>query len=312
MEKIAKKEIIKEEIIKVENLSFTYGNEPVLEAVNFSISTGDFTAIIGSNGSGKSTLVKLLLGLLQPSSGSINIFGEKVDKFRKRPEISYIPQNVIALISNFPATVEEIVNTNLYSQVGFMRLPKKRHLEKAWHALELVGMEAYAKRPVSDLSGGQQQRVMIARALAGQPKVMILDEPTTGIDRKSSESLYQLLGQLNKNNGLTVIMVTHDIARVSNYADRIFCLEEGSIVELGSKQIEDELMHKHKHPVKPIEKINENQNESENQNENPNENSNKNSNENLNKNLNKNLIKNSIENTIGKGAESGESKNGNI
>ena len=252
--KIIKEERIEKEVVRVENLSFTYGNEPVFENINFSISAGDFAAIIGSNGSGKSTLVKLLLGLLKPSGGSINILGERTGKFKRWHEISYIPQNATALVSNFPATVEEITKTNLYSQVGFMRLPKKKHLEKVNHALKLVGMEEYAKRLVSDLSGGQQQRVMIARALAGQPKVMILDEPTTGIDRKSSESLYQLLSQLNCKNDLTVIMVTHDVAKVSNYANRIFCLEEGSIVELGSKQVEDELMHRHKHPDKTIEK----------------------------------------------------------
>ncbi len=237
-------------VIEAENLSFGYGGEPVFEQVGFTVYAGDYVAVIGANGTGKSTLLALLLGEQTPAQGSIRLFGEDIGHFKDWAKIGYVAQNGTLRGAGFPATCEEIVKANLYAQIGLMRFAKKEHADKARRALALVGMEAFADRLIGNLSGGQQQRVMIARVLAGEPEIMLLDEPTTGIDAGSVQALYELLSRLNRETGITIVMVTHDIARASEYVGRTLCLEEGSIVELAREQLRDELSHKHKHPEK--------------------------------------------------------------
>lgn len=230
-------------IIEVDDLGFSYGNEPVFSKIGFSVYKGDFAAIIGANGAGKSTLLRLILGELVPNAGSVRLFGQDSRRFRNWPKIGYVPQAGQHSNANFPATAEEIVRANLFSQIGLLRFPGKEHRDKVQRALELVGMEGYAKRMIGELSGGQQQRIMLARVLAGDPEIMILDEPTTGVDAQTVQSLYELLARLNQENGLTIVMVTHDIGRAAKYVSRILCLEEGSLVE-----------HKHKHPGQELAK----------------------------------------------------------
>ena len=210
--------------IEVTNLSFSYGENIVLENVNFTIKQGEFVGIIGSNGTGKSTLLKLLLGLLEPVRGKISFVEHK-------SKIGYVEQNA-ACKSNFPATAEEIVLSGLWSKIGFMRFPKKEHRDMVQNALKIVDMQDYSKRMIEKLSGGQQQRIMIARVLVNSPRVLILDEPTNGIDLKSSEALYELLIHLNKKHGLTIILVSHDIKKVSKITERLLCIEENSITEI--------------------------------------------------------------------------------
>ncbi|MBE6905525.1 MAG: ABC transporter ATP-binding protein [Ruminococcaceae bacterium] len=236
-------------VIEVENLSFGYGSEPIFTKIGFSISKGDFAAIIGSNGAGKSTLLRLMLGELSPLSGSLRLLGQNIRHFRDWPKIGYLPQNGLQASANFPATAREIVQANLFSQIGLLRFPKKEHREKAQRALELVGMADYSRRMIGELSGGQQQRVMLARVLVNAPEIMLLDEPTTCVDAQTVQSLYELLSQLNRETGLTIVMITHDIGRAESYVSRVLCLEEGSLVELDKTQVEEELSHKHKHPV---------------------------------------------------------------
>ncbi|MEL7610790.1 MAG: ABC transporter ATP-binding protein [Bacillota bacterium] len=234
--------------IEVKNLSFGYGAESLFSDVGFKIEQGDFAAVIGSNGTGKSTLLRVLLGELAPASGSIRLFGQDIAHFKGWTRIGYLAQAGRQSGLNFPATAEEIVRANLYRAIGPMRLPKKEHLERAQSALDTVGMRAYAKRLIGELSGGQQQRVMLARVLAGDPELMLLDEPTSGVDAKTVLSFYELLARLNREQGLTIVLVTHDINRAAGYVSKIFCLEEGSLVELQREQVEEELSHKHKHP----------------------------------------------------------------
>lgn len=235
-------------IIDVKDVSFGYGRELIFSKIEFLIEKGDFVAIIGSNGTGKSTLLNLLLGELSPCSGSISLFDQDIQKFNKWSKIGYIPQAGLLTKSNFPATAEEIVQANLFSQIGLLKFPKKEHRDKTQKALEAVGMSSYSKRLIGELSGGQQQRVLLARVLVNEPEVMLLDEPTNGVDAPSVRSMYELLQGLNREKGLTIVMVTHDISKATKYVSRILCLEEGSLIELEKKQIENELSHKHKHP----------------------------------------------------------------
>lgn len=236
-------------VIEVRDLSFRYGSEAVLNEVSFSVTPGDFIAVIGSNGAGKSTLLRLLLGELEPAGGDILLFGEPVSGFCGWPKIGYVPQNPAAAVGGFPATVEEIVIAGLYAKIGPLRPVRKVHRQQAREALGLVGMSGCSGRMIFELSGGQLQRVMVARVLAAGCRVMLLDEPTTGVDAASSDALYELLARLNKQ-GMTILMVTHDVAKAAGYVGRALCLEEGSLVELEREQLVHELSHRHKHPGK--------------------------------------------------------------
>lgn len=216
-------------IICVENVSFAYNKENILEDIIFSIDEGDFVGIIGCNGSGKSTLMKLLIGQLTPSKGRIKLFNEDLSKSKKLNEIGYVPQISLSSSTTFPATVEEVVMTNLYSQIGFMKFPQKEHKQKVKEALKSVNMEQYAKRLIGNLSGGQQQRVMIAKALVSNPKIIILDEPTTGIDKKTQKQLYSLLSELNKKLKITIIIVSHNFEEISQYTNKIFVVDKNKV-----------------------------------------------------------------------------------
>ena len=240
-----------EPILHVDNLSFRYHREPVFSKVGFSLLPGDFAAVIGANGTGKSTLIKLILGLLQPASGQIHLFGQERHDFSDWGKVGYLPQGQALTAQSFPATSAEVVLTGLWPEMGLLRFPRRKHREQVRKTLALVGLEQEAGRLVNQLSGGQQQRVMLARVLINKPELMILDEPSTGIDDRSAMSLYALLRELNQSIGLTILMVTHDIARAEPYLNRIFCLESGSMIELERDQLLEELGHRHKHPVNP-------------------------------------------------------------
>ena len=216
-------------IISIENVSFAYNKEDVLQDIIFSVDEGDFVGIIGCNGSGKSTLMKLLIGQLSPSKGKIKLFGDDLNKSNKLNKVGYVPQISLSSGATFPATVEEVVMANLYSKIGFMRFPKKEHKEKVKEALRIVNMEEYSKRLIGNLSGGQQQRVMIAKALVSDPKIIVLDEPTTGIDAASEEKLYALLNKLNKESNITIIIVSHDFAKIQQYTNKIFVVENNKV-----------------------------------------------------------------------------------
>lgn len=217
-------------MIDVNNLTFKYNEKPILKNVSFSVNKGDFIGILGANGSGKSTLIKLILGLLVPSCGQIKIMGEDIGKFSNWSKVGYISQKANSFNSAFPATVEEIVGANLFSKIGLFRFPNKGHKEMVYNALELVDMQDYGKQLIGNLSGGQQQRVFIARVLVSEPEIMLLDEPTVGIDLKSEEAVYCLLARLNRELGLTIVMVTHDISAVTVHANKIACLGSNGII----------------------------------------------------------------------------------
>jgi len=221
-------------IISVKNLKFSYREEQVLSDINFDVSKGDFVSIIGSNGAGKSTLIKLLLGELSPTEGEIKLLGQNIKNFNQWTKIGYISQSGLSYQRFFPASAEEVVRANLYSQIGLFRFAKEEHNQKTKKSLEMVGMQGYSKSLIGSMSGGQRQKVLLARALVSNPEVMILDEPTTGVDEKSSYSFYELLSELNKNNRMTIIMITHDIKRTYNFVTKTMLLDDGVLKEVNN------------------------------------------------------------------------------
>ncbi|MBS5788659.1 MAG: metal ABC transporter ATP-binding protein [Clostridioides difficile] len=221
-------------IISVKNLKFAYGEEQVFSNVNFNISRGDFVSIIGSNGAGKSTLIKLLLGELSPTGGEITLLGQNIKNFDKWTKIGYISQSGLSYQRYFPASAEEVVRANLYSKIGLFRSPKKEHYQRTRDALAMVGMQEYSKSLIGSMSGGQRQKILLARALVSNPEVMILDEPTTGVDEKSSNSFYNLLAELNRDKRLTILMITHDIKSTHQFVTKTMLLEDGVLKEVNN------------------------------------------------------------------------------
>ena len=217
---------MKKTLVQFENVSFQYEYTHVLKKISFRIEEGDFLALLGPNGSGKSTLLKLLLGLLKPMSGEIELFGESAKTFKQRELIGYVSQKSNAFNSGFPATVFEVVRSGLAKKAGLFKLYPKNTNERVMRALEAVGMQAFADRNIGQLSGGQQQRVFIARALIGEPKLLILDEPTVGIDHENVQAFYDMLAKLNNDLGMTMILVTHDVDTVSNRITHVACLNQ--------------------------------------------------------------------------------------
>lgn len=207
-------------MIQFKNVSFTYEKDIVLNNVNLTIEPGQYVALIGDNGAGKSTLLRLLIGELKTHKGSLSI-GEEFTK------IGYVQQNTLNRQLNFPATVLEIVMGNLYKEIGLFKLASKEHKKKAIEALKLVNMDEHKDELISNLSGGQQQRVMLARSLVNEPNLLILDEPTSGVDRKSSHQFYETLRELNQN-GLTILLVTHNVDHLNDDVSQIYELVEGN------------------------------------------------------------------------------------
>ncbi len=214
-------------ILEVKNVSFAYSaNAPVLTAISLNIHSGDYLGVIGPNGGGKTTLLKIMLGLLQPTSGSISLFGQDIRDFKDWPAIGYVPQKAVNFDLKFPATVKEVVAMGRFGKRGLLRLPTKEDRNQVEEALRQVDMIEYRDRLIGDLSAGQQQRVFIARALATEPKIIFLDEPTVGVDVATQEQFYRLLEKLNQTLGLTLVLVSHDIDVIANEATELACINQ--------------------------------------------------------------------------------------
>ncbi len=203
-------------VIEIENLSFAYDKEFVLENINLIVDNRDFLVLIGPNGGGKSTLVKLILGINPIQSGSIKILNKPLHK--SLTQIGYVPQNT-NVNTNFPIKAIEVVMMGHHAHKRAIFGYKKEEIEHAMHVLRQVGMEEFADKKIGSLSGGQRQRVMIARALCANPKILLLDEPTSSIDADGQKQIYELLKELNKK--ITVIVVSHDLSVVLQYATKV-------------------------------------------------------------------------------------------
>ena len=205
--------------IDARNVAHSYDKNLVLENVTFEVKQGDFIGVFGPNGGGKTTLLKLLMGFEKPTSGKINLFGKSPEKLR--PCISYVPQ-IQQLDKRFPITVLEIVMMAFLSKTSlFGKLPKK-YTEKAKEALAKVGLENKINHSFGTLSGGQAQRVLIARAIANDPKILFLDEPTASVDPQAEEEILHLLDSLKGQT--TILMVTHDLQTILNKVEGLLCV----------------------------------------------------------------------------------------
>lgn len=213
-------------IIRFTHASFGFPGVTALEDISLEIADGEFVGVIGPNGSGKTTLCRAVLGLLPPRSGHLQIFDCACQELRchHRARIGYLPQKGV-LDRNFPITVLEAVMMGRYGALGLFTRPGKQDREIALRALEQVGMQDHRDSALGHLSGGQQQRVLIARALAQQPQVLLLDEPTTGIDITTQHAVLDLIRRLHRDLKLTVLLITHDINMIRSYVDRLVLLK---------------------------------------------------------------------------------------
>lgn len=214
-------------LLTCQNLSVGYDAQPIAEGISFSVLEKDYLCIVGENGSGKTTLMKTLLHLLPPIAGSIRT-GDGL----KRNEIGYLPQQT-QVQKDFPASVKEIVLSGFQASGGFHPFYTKKEKEIAQMNMERMGVAAFAKTCYRNLSGGQQQRVLLARALCASNKILLLDEPVSGLDPKVTQELYELIAQLNQE-GLTVLMISHDMHAAVCYASHI--LHIGSRLFFGTKE----------------------------------------------------------------------------
>jgi zinc transport system ATP-binding protein len=205
-----------EPVIAIERLSFAYENARIIDGLNLTVLERDFVGLIGSNGAGKTTLLRMIVGLLKPTSGEIRLFGEPIGRFKDWERIGYVPQKS-AINPLFPTTVKEIVISGLYGRKKMHRRLTKQDMRKAEEAMAALGIEALSDKLIGKLSGGQQQRVLLARALVNSPGLLILDEPTTGVDAETQAAFFERIEHLHRHHHITFFMVSHDAEMMRGY-----------------------------------------------------------------------------------------------
>ncbi len=211
--------------VELENVTVRFQEVIALEGINLRVAKGEFVALIGPNGSGKTTLLKTVLGLLKPQTGKVRVFGQPPGQITGQGErVGYVPQ-AAQIDMRFPISVFDVVLMGRYGRVGLLRHPGRDDRAAAWRALERVGIASLAKRPIGRLSGGQRQRALVARALAVEPELLLLDEPTTGVDAGTTEGLFDLLKALHQQ-GMTILVVSHDVGVVVQYVDQVACINQ--------------------------------------------------------------------------------------
>ncbi len=217
-----------EPVLEAENLSFSYGHEPVLDGVSLTVAPGEFVALVGPNGSGKSTLLRCLLGLLKPRAGEVRLFGAAPADLRHRWRLGYVPQRA-ALAREMPATVEEVVGAGRLARSGWRRRFDAADRTEIEHAMSSVALLEHRRRRVSELSGGQQQRAFIAKALAAQPELLVLDEPVAGVDAESQHRFRDSLTHLVAEHSAAVLLVSHELGAVADDLDRVVVMRRGKV-----------------------------------------------------------------------------------
>ena len=211
-------------VLSVDAVSFSYGDEVVLDNVSLEVSPGEFVALVGPNGSGKSTLLRVVLGLLPPDHGRVLLFGEPPRHLAERWRLGYVPQRPAAA-RDLPASVEEVVAAGRLARSGWRRRLRKADHEAIEHAMESVALAGLRRRPLGELSGGQQQRAFIAKAMASEPDLLVLDEPVAGVDAESQGRFRQSLTHLVHEHRATVLLVSHELGAVAESLDRVIVLK---------------------------------------------------------------------------------------
>jgi zinc transport system ATP-binding protein len=217
--------------LSVESLSFGYRpGQPVLQDVTLAVEEGEFVAVAGPNGGGKTTLVRLALGLLRPTDGAALLFGEPAHRFSRREALAYVAQRAEVGTSG-PVTVREVVAAGRLAQGGLVGPLRRRDRAIVGQAIEDVGLGGLADTKLADLSGGQQQRAFIAKAFAGEPSLIVLDEPTAGVDAASQEALARLLDRLRRDRGVTTLYVSHEFGAVEDIVERLVLVRGGIVFD---------------------------------------------------------------------------------
>ena len=231
--------------LSFEKVTFGYGRTPVLREVSVGIHPGEFYAIVGANGSGKTTLMKLGLGLLSPSFGTVRLFGVPIERFTDWHKVGYVPQRAAARPA-LPISVDEVVRTGLAGHLGLLRRPTAKHRERVEHVVDVMSLQDIRRAPINRLSGGQQQRALIARALVTRPQLLVLDEPTTGVDAGARSALRNALEHLVRDEAVAVAYISHDPEGFTGLADHV--------VEVVGGHLHDLPLSEHAHGYAPIAK----------------------------------------------------------
>lgn len=242
-------------IVEIRDLSLKYANGVIaLQGINLEVSPKDFIALIGPNGAGKSTLLKVILGLLKPTSGTMALFGCS-DLSKNLKYVGYVPQSAQARDPNLPFNVYETVMLGRTPLKGLFHGMSAKDREKVDEALKMFGIFELKNRKIGQLSGGQSQRVFLAKAMVAEPKLLLLDEPTSGVDASSKKEFYDILERLNKETDLTVILSSHDIGVITKIANRILCINRSQFF-CGKDEdfsAETEIPKMYEHPVEIVE-----------------------------------------------------------
>lgn len=220
--------------IEVQDVCLSFGRHTILDAVSFAIPQGCYVGIVGPNGGGKTTLIKILLGLLKPDRGVLSIFNETPLNARRRGRIGYVPQRISQESFLFPVSVEEMVWSGRTPVIGIGKRASRQDREAVETAMSLAHVEHMKNRLVGSLSGGERQKVFIARSLAAKPSLLILDEPTTGVDLAAKEEFYGMLKNLNTELGITILFVSHDIEVMTNEVSYVLGLNQRLVCHCAS------------------------------------------------------------------------------
>lgn len=225
--------------VEVHHLCFAYDDNKVLNDLSFRIEQGDYVGLLGPNGSGKTTLLKIILGLIEADSGEVTIFGKEHSRRASAALVGYVPQHASRAINEFPATVEEVVRSGRVARRGLLGRFTPADAAAVEEALEKTRLTELRDRNIAELSGGQRQRVYIARALAGEPRLLILDEPTTGVDAGVQHEFFSFLRQLNQEDGITILLVSHDLDTITHETKTVMCLNQQLVCNLPTREFLD-------------------------------------------------------------------------
>jgi zinc transport system ATP-binding protein len=224
-------------VLELHGVSFAYApGRPVLTEVELRVAQGEFVAVAGPNGGGKTTLLRLALGLETPAAGTVRLLGDPADRCRRRREVGYLAQRAV-LGGEAPATVREVVAAGRLARSRLLGPPRRGDREVVERAIARVGLTTRARSPLRTLSGGMQQRAFIAKALACEPTLLVLDEPTTGVDAAAQESLAQLLDELHRELGVTILYVSHEFGAVERYVQRLVLVRGGIVFDGAPREL---------------------------------------------------------------------------